>query len=101
MNITFTKENLSVLSVEIDADKNGSGSIFLSIPTGEIEIEVEHYMGVTELSSHSHLSTEDGETYTYFYLDDYSIETVNNYLKDSGTIDKFIEEANEAASQSM
>lgn len=101
MNTTFTKENLQVLSVEIDADKSGSGSIFLSVPTGEIEIEVEHYFGTTELFSHCHLSTEDGNTYTYFYLDIESIETVDNYLRDNGIITQFIEEANEAASQSM
>ena len=45
--------------------------------------------------------TADDDTYTYYYLDDSSIEAVNEYLIENNIKSKYMEEVSEAASQTF
>ena len=45
--------------------------------------------------------TTDDDTYTYYYLDDSSIEAVNEYLIKNSIKAKYMEEVSEAASQTF
>ena len=45
--------------------------------------------------------TTDNDIYDYYYLDDESIEAVNEYLIENNIKTKYIDEVSEAASQTF
>lgn len=97
----FTKDNIIVTDIEYRASANGDGIIYLQIADGIIEIDVESYFGQMEYANYCFSYTADDDTYTYYYLDDSSIEAVNEYLIDNNIKAKYKEEVSEAASQTF
>lgn len=98
--LIFTKDNLLVNSLEYDAEPSGNGIIYLHLENGSIEIDVESYFGQMDYASYCFSYTED-DIYNYYYLDDNSIEVVNEYLIENNIRAKYIEEVSEAASQTF
>ena len=98
---TFTKDNIIVTDIEYDAEASGDGIIFLHLENGSIEIDVESYFGQMEYANYCFSYTADDDTYTYYYLDDSSIEAVNEYLIENNIKAKYMEEVSEAASQTF
>ena len=97
---TFTKDNIIVTDIEYDASASGDGVVFLHLENGTIEIEVESYFGQMEYANYCFSYTKD-DTYNYCYLDDSSIEAVNEYLIENNIKAKYMEEVSEAASQTF
>lgn len=98
---TFTKENIIITDIEYDASASGDGIIFLHLEKGTIEVDVESYFGQMEYANYCFSCTADDDTYTYYYLDDSSIEAVNEYLIENNIKAKYMEEVSEAASQTF
>ena len=96
----FTKDNIIVTDIEYDASASGEGVIYLQIADGIIEIDVESYFGQIEYANYCFSYTAD-DVYTYCYLDDNSIEAVDEYLIDNNIKAKYMEEVSEAASQTF
>lgn len=97
----FTKDSILVTNIEYDASASGEGVIYLQLTNGIIEIDVESYFGQMEYASYCFSYTADDDTYTYYYLDDSSIEAVNEYLIENNIKSKYMEEVSEAASQTF
>lgn len=97
---TFTKDNIIVTDIEYDASASGDGVIYLQIADGIIEIDVESYFGQMEYGNYCFSYTADN-VYSYYYLDDGSIEAVNEYLVENNIKAKYMEEVSEAASQTF
>ena len=98
---TFTKDNIIVTNIKYDASASGEGVIYLQLSDGIIEIDVESYFGQMEYANYCFSCTADDDTYTYYYLDDSSIEAVNEYLIENNIKAKYMEEVSEAASQTF
>ena len=98
---TFTRDNIIATEVEYDASASGDGVIFLHLENGSIEIDVESYFGQMEYANYCFSCTDEDDTYNYYYLDDSSIEAVNEYLIENNIKAKYMEEVNEAASQTF
>lgn len=98
---TFTRDSILVTDVEYDASASGDGVIFLHLKNGTIEVDVESYFGQMEYANYCFSYTADDDTYTYYYLDDSSIEAVNEYLIENNIKSKYMEEVSEAASQTF
>lgn len=98
---TFTKDNIIVTDVEYDASASGEGVIYLQIADGIIEVDVESYFGQMGYANYCFSCTTDDDAYTYYYLDDNSIEAVNEYLIENNIKAKYMEEVSEAASQTF
>ena len=96
----FTKDNIIVTDIEYDASASGEGVIYLQTADGIIEIDVESYFGQMEYANYCFSYSKDG-TYNYYYLDDESIEAVNEYLIENNIKSKYMEEVSEAASQTF
>ena len=88
---TFTKDNIIVTDIEYRASANGDGIIYLNLENGIIEIDVESYFGQMEYANYCFSCTADDDTYTYYYLDDSSIEVVNKYLIENNIKTKYID----------
>lgn len=99
---TFTKDNLKVVDVEYKASASGDGIIYLELDSGTIEIDVESCLGEIEITDHGFYShiTKDNKVY-YQYLDDQSIETVSEYMKENSIFDKYMDEVYEAVNQTF
>lgn len=97
---SFTKDNIIVTDIEYDASASGDGVIFLQTADGIIEIDVESYFGQMEYANYCFSYTTD-DVYTYYYLDDSSIEAVNEYLIENNIKAKYMEEVSESASQTF
>lgn len=100
-NIIFTKDNLIVKSVGYDAEPSGDGIIYLHLDGGSIEIDVESYMGSIEMTDYSYVSDTVDNHFHYYYLDDQSIETIQEYMSDNDSFDKYMDEVNEAVNQTF
>ena len=98
---TFTKDNIIVTDIEYDASASGDGVIFLHLEDGSIEIDVESYFGQTEYDNYCFVSNIVDDKFYYYYLDDSSIEAVNEYLIENNIKSKYMEEVSEAASQTF
>lgn len=98
---TFTKENLVVNSLEYDADSTGNGIIYLHLDSGSIEIDVESYLGLIEITNYSYVSNIVDGKFHYYYLEDGSIETVQEYMKENNIFNKYMDEVYEAVSQTF
>ena len=98
---TFTKDNIIVTDIEYDASASGKGVIYLQLANGNIEIEVESYYGQMEYANYRFSYITDKGIYDYYYLDDESIEAVNEYLIENNIKTKYIDEVSEAASQTF
>ena len=98
---TFIKDNIIVTNIEYDASASGEGVIYLQIAGGIIEIDVESYFGQMEYANYCFSCTDEDDTYNYYYLDDSSIEAVNEYLIENNIKAKYMEEVSEAASQTF
>ena len=99
--IIFTKDNLLVNSLEYDAEPSGNGIIYLHLDRGSIEIDVESYMGTIEINNYCYVSNiVDGKVH-YYYLDDQSIETVQEYMKENDIFNKYMDEVYEAVNQTF
>ena len=99
--ITFTKDNLVVNDVEYDADPTGNGIAYLHLDSGSIEIDVESYMGLIEITNYSYVSNIVEGKFHYYYLDDQSIETVQEYMKENDIFNKYMNEVYEAVNQTF
>lgn len=99
--ITFTRENLLVNSTEYDAGSTGNGIIYLHLDSGSIEIDVESYMGLIEITNYRYVSNIVDGKFHYYYLDDESIETVREYMKENDTFNKYMDEVYEAVNQTF
>ena len=97
---TFTKGNIIVTDIEYNASASGEGVIYLQLSYGIIEIDVESYFGQMDYANHCFSYSKD-DTYNYYYLDDNSIEAVNEYLIENNIKAKYMEEVSEAASQTF
>ena len=97
---TFTKDNIIVTDIEYRASANGDGIIYLNLENGIIEIDVESYFGQMEYANYCFSYSKD-DTYNYYYLDDESIEAVNEYLIENNIKAKYMEYVSEAASQTF
>ena len=97
---TFTKDNIIVTDTEYRASANGDGIIYLNLENGTIEVDVESYFGQMEYANYC-FSYSKADTYNYYYLDDSSIEVVNEYLIENNIKAKYMEEVSEAASQTF
>lgn len=97
---TFTKDNIIVTDIEYRASANGDGIIYLNLENGTIEVDVEECFGQMEYANYCFSYTKD-DTCTYYYLGDSSIEAVNEYLIENNIKAKYMEEVNEAASQTF
>ena len=109
---TFTKGNIIVSEIEYDASASGDVVIFLHLENGSIEIDVESYFGQMEYANYCFVSKMEYANYCfvnnivddkfyYHYLDDSSIEAVNEYLIENNIKAKYMEEVSEAASQTF
>lgn len=98
---TFTKDNIIVTDVEYDASASGEGVIFLHLENGSIEIDVESYFGQMEYANYCFVSNIVDDKCYFQYLDDESIEAVNEYLIENNIKAKYMEEVSEAASQTF
>ena len=98
---TFTKDNIIVTDIEYDASASGEGVIYLQIADGVIEIDVESYFGQMEYANYCFVSSIVDDKCYYQYLDDSSIEAVNEYLIENNIKAKYMEEVSEAASQTF
>ena len=98
---TFTKDNINVTDIEYEASASGEGVIYLQLSDGIIEIDVESYFGQMDYANYCFSYTDDDDTYNYYYLDDSSIEAVNEYLIENNIKAKYMEEVSEAASQTF
>ena len=98
---TLTKDDITVTDIDYDASASGNGVIFLHLENGSIEIDVESYFGQMEYANYCFSCTDEDDTYNYYYLDDSSIEAVNEYLIENNIKAKYMEEVNEAASQTF
>jgi len=99
--IIFTKDNLLVNSLEYDAEPSGNGMSYLHLSSGSIEIDVESYMGFIEITNYSYVSNIVDGKFHYYYLDDGSIETVREYMKENNIFNKYMDEVYEAVSQTF
>ena len=97
----FTKDNINVTDIEYEASASGEGVIYLQLADGTIEIDVETYYGQMEYANYCFSYTTDNDIYDYYYLDDESIEAVNEYLIENNIKTKYIDEVSEAASQTF
>ena len=98
---TFTKDDIIVTDIEYRASANGDGIIYLNLENGTIEVDVEECFGQIEYANYCFSYTIVDDTYTYYYLDDGSIEAVNEYLVENNIKAKYMEEVSEAASQTF
>lgn len=98
---TFTKDDIIVTNIEYDASASGEGVIYLQIENGTIEIDVESYFGQMEYANYCFVSNIVDDKFYYYYLDDESIEAVNEYLIENNIKTKYIDEVSEAASQTF
>lgn len=98
---TFTKGNIIVSEIEYDASASGDGVIFLHLENGSIEIDVESYFGQMEYANYCFVNNIVDDKFYYHYLDDSSIEAVNEYLIENNIKAKYMEEVSEAASQTF
>lgn len=98
---TLTKDNIIVTDIEYDASASGEGVIYLKLAGGIIEIDVESYFGQVEYADYCFSYNTEDDTYNYYYLDDFSIEAVNDYLIENNIKAKYMEEVSEAASQTF
>ena len=98
---TITKDNIVVIDIEYDASASGSGVIFLHLEDGSIEIDVENYFGQIEYANYCFVNNIVDDKFYYHYLDDSSIEAVNEYLIENNIKAKYMEEVSEAASQTF
>lgn len=98
---TFTKDDINVTNIEYDASASGNGVIFLHLENGSIEIDVENYFGQMEYANYCFVSNIVDDKFYYHYLDDSSIEAVNEYLIENNIKAKYMEEVSEAASQTF
>lgn len=99
--IIFTKDNLLVNSLEYDAEPSGNGIIYLHLENGSIEIDVESYMGFIEINNYCYVSNIVEGNFHYYYLDDQSIETVQEYMKENDIFNKYMDEVYEAVNQTF
>lgn len=99
--IIFTKDNLLVNSLEYDAEPSGNGLIHLHLGGGSIEIDVESYLGNVEITNYSYVSNIVDGKFHFYYLDDESIETVREYMKENDIFNKYMDEVYEAVSQTF
>ena len=97
----LTKDNINVTDVEYDASASGDGVIFLHLENGSIEIDVESYFGQMEYANYCFVSNIVDDKCYYQYLDDESIEAVDEYLTENSIKAKYMEEVSEAASQTF
>lgn len=97
----FTRDNIIVTDVEYRASANGDGIIYLNLENGTIEVDVESYFEQMEYANYCFSYTTEDDTYNYYYLDDSSIEAVNEYLIENNIKVKYMEEVSEAASQTF
>lgn len=98
---TFTKDDIIVTDIEYRASANGDGIIYLNLENGTIEVDVEECFGQMDYANYCFSHTTDDDDYTYYYLDDSSIEVVNEYLIENNIKAKYMEEVSEAASQTF
>ena len=98
---TFTKGNIIVTDIEYDASASGEGVIFLHLENGSIEIDVESYFGQMEYANYCFVSNIVDDKCYFQYLDDESIEAVDEYLIENNIKAKYMEEVSEAASQTF
>lgn len=98
---TLTKDNIIVTDIEYDASASGDGVIFLHLENGSIEIDVESYFGQMEYNNYYFVSNIVDNKCHYHYLDDSSIEAVDEYLIENNIKAKYMEEVSEAASQTF
>lgn len=99
--ITFTKDNLVVNILEHDADSTGNGIIYLHLDSGSIEIDVESYLGLIEITNYSYVSNIVGGEGYFYYLDEGSNETVQEYMKENDIFNKYMDEVYEAVNQTF
>lgn len=98
---TFTKDSIIITDIGYDASASGEGVIYLQIADGTIEVDVESYFGQMEYADYCFSYNTEDDTYNYYYLDDSSIEAVNEYLIENNIKAKYMEEVSEAASQTF
>lgn len=104
---TFTKDDIIVTDIEYRASANGDGIIYLNLEIGTIEVDVESNSTVAEgfdildYANYSYSYTNEAGTYSYHYLDDTSIEAVNEYLIENDIEDKYRDEVYEAVNQTF
>ena len=98
---TFTKDNIIVTDIEYRASANGDGIIYLNLEKGTIEVDVESYFGQMGYADYCFSYNTEDDTYNYYYLDDESIEAVNEYLIENNIKAKYMEEVSEAVSQTF
>ena len=98
---TFTKDNIIVTNIEYNASASGEGVIYLQLAGGSIEIDVESYFGQMEYANYCFVSNIVDDKCYFQYLDDESIEAVDEYLVDNSIKAKYMEEVSEAASQTF
>lgn len=98
---TFTKDNIIVTDIEYDASASGDGIIYLNLDNGTIEVDVESYFGQMGYANYCFSYTTEDDVYEYYYLDDESIEAVNEYLIKNNIKSEYMEEVSEAASQTF
>ena len=97
----FTKDNIIVTDVEYNASASGEGVIYLQLAYGIIEIDVENYFGQMGYADYCFSYNTEDDAYNCYYLDDDSIEAVNDYLIENNIKAKYMEEVSEAASQTF
>lgn len=98
---TFTKDNLDVKRVGYSAEPTGTGEIYLVVNGGEIIVDIESYLGEIAYESFAFVSDNIDSKCYYYYLDDQSIETVQEYMKDNNIFDKYMDEVYEAVNQTF
>ena len=98
---TITKDNIIVTDVEYDAEASGNGVIYLHLEDGSVEIDVESYFGQIEYANYCFVSNIVDDKCYFQYLDDESIEAVDEYLIENNIKAKYMEEVSEAASQTF
>lgn len=99
--ITFTKDNLDVKRVGYSAESTGAGEIYLVVGGGEIIVDVESYLGEIDYESFAFVSDNIDDKCYYYYPDNQSIETVQDYMKDNNIFDKYMDEVYEAVNQTL
>lgn len=98
---TFTKNNLKVVGVEYRASASGDGIIYLNLDLGSIEVDVESCLGEIDITNYCFSSDVVDNQCHYYYLDDQSIETISEYMKENSIFDKYMDEVYEAVNQTF
>lgn len=99
--IIFTKDNLVVSDVEYDAEATGDGTIYLHLDGGSIEVDVQSFFGDVYFDNFSYVSNIVDNLFHYYYLDDQSTETVQDYMKDNDIFNKYMDEVYEVVNQTF